>query len=79
MEKEDKCKKALEELLRVEKVVAINNRAIRNLAYILKILAKQIGCNSSDVRKIVQAINKYTHTPIDKKTIIDEDLGGFYS
>ena len=50
-------------LKRIQEIIVINNKQIRQLKPILNTIAKQIGYNSSDIKKIIQSL--YENLEVD--------------
>jgi len=52
----DELEKLKKKVKRLQNIIALNNKQIRALKPILQTFAKQIGFNSSDIKKIIQSL-----------------------
>ena len=65
---------------RLENVIAFNRKQIKALRPILNNIAKQIGCNSSDIKKIIQTLYENFDVEMEdnKSPPINEDCVGSF-
>jgi len=74
----NEIEKLKERMERLQNIIRINNKNLRKLKPILKSMARQIGYNSSDVKKIIQLFYEFDMDFNESSPPINEDAKGSF-